>query len=356
MLTALLPTRNRPEHCVRQLNFLRGSGFAYRVIVLDASDAAGAADIRAACEGFAEYRHFDPARFRMADKLAAAVVDVATPFVILIPDDDVTLLDAVEAELAFLQAHPDYIAAHGYFLSFAVHEADIDIFDVIGFTPSITNDNPLWRHYDLFRRYQSFYWGVFRTGAFAASVTAACAMKVVLFRELTVMSTAILQGKVARLPQVHALRGITPSHVGRDQSDPLYWTLHDAESFFQNYRIYRDGVASFARRQGVQPPDGVKLEQLLDMSHAAFLGRAVDTGMINYRVQQLLGEPLPPVAAPDAWPGWREPAEGDVVHLGEAGSRRFVWRRCVAEAEPREEIVIDAGEMARVERQLEAYR
>src|SRR5205085_242024 len=160
MLTALLPTRNRHAQCGQQLRFLSANKFPYRIVVLDASNDQWAADVRAACTDIAEYRHFDP-QFRMADKLAAAAVDVDTPFVILIPDDDIILPHAIEAEIAFLKDNPDFVAAHGYFLAFRMHDDDIDIYDVLGFTPSIVDDSPLVRHYNLFRRYQSFYWGVF---------------------------------------------------------------------------------------------------------------------------------------------------------------------------------------------------
>lgn len=355
MLTALLPTRNRPVECARQLNFLRRNGVRERVIVLDASGDAAAQTVRAACDGFAEYRRFDPS-FRMADKLAAAAADVQTPYVHLVPDDDLILPHGVDAAVAFLDANPDFIVAHGYFLSFARHEDDIDIYKVIGFTPSISDDNPLRRHYDLFRRYQSFYLGIFRTPIFAAAVSAACAMPVVLFRELTVMSTSILQGKVARLPLVYALRGTARSHAALHQSHPLFWTLHDAHGFFANYVAFRDSIAKFIRGRCIAEPTGGSLEQFLDLSHATWLGREVDGGMLNHAAQLLLGAALPPLRPDPDWPGWREPSDGDLISSSAAGARRYIWRKAVVQAEPRDEITIERNEMVRVEQGLDAYR
>ena len=291
----------------------------------------------------------------MAVKLAAAVKDVATPFVYLVPDDDLVLPHAVNEAAAFLTTNPDYIAAHGYFIAFAMHEDDIDIHRVIGFTPSIADDDPLRRHYDLFRRYQSFYWGVFRTAVFASAVTAACAMDVVLFRELTVMSTAILQGKVARLPLIYALRGMTASHAAPYQSNPLFWLLHDARSFFENYTMFRDAIAGFIRSRGLAPPGG-SIEQFLDMSHATWLGREIDVGRINHTARMLLGDALAPIVDDPAWEGWQEPAEGDVVGSSAGGGRRYIWRKAVVEAEPRDEITITRDEIARTEQELDAYR
>jgi len=355
MLTALVPTRNRPDECARQLRFLQGNKFAHRIIVLDASEPENSAAVRRACSGIAEFRHFGP-EYRMADKLAAAVADVTTPYVVLIPDDDIVLPQAIADAIAFLESHPDFAVAHGYFVAFHAHDDDIDMHRMIGFTPSIVDEQALYRLYNLFRRYQSFYWGVFRTGIFRAAVTAACVMQVVAFRELTVMSTAILQGKVARLRSVYALRGPVKSHAAIHQSHPLFFFLRDAQKFFDNYVLFRDGIAAFIRRGGIATPPGVPLEQLLDLVYAAFLGREVDTGVINHAVQLLLGEPLPPIQSDPPAPDRREPAEGDVVHRSPTDNRRYIWRRPVLAAEPRDEIAVSGEDMARVERQLEHYR
>jgi glycosyltransferase domain-containing protein len=354
MLTALVPTRNRPDECARQLRFLHGNAFAHRIVVLDASEPENSEAVRRAASGIAEFRHFGP-EYRMADKLAAAIADVATPYVVLIPDDDIVLPQAIADAIAFLEEHTDIVAAHGYFVAFHPHVGAIDMHRMIGFTPSIVDEQPLRRLFNLLRRYQSFYWGVFRTGIFRTAVTAACAMQVVTFRELTALSTAILQGKVARLRCVYALRGPVKSHAAVHQSHPFFFFLRDAREFFGNYVSFRDGIAAFIRRNGIAIPPGVPLEQLLDLAYAAYLGREVDTGTINHAVELLLGDALPPIQ-PEPASGWQELAEGDVVHHSPAGDRSYIWRRKVLDAEPRDEITITGEDMVRVERQLEHYR
>jgi hypothetical protein len=181
-------------------------------------------------------------------------------------------------------------------------------------------------------------------------------MQIVLFRELTVMSTSILQGKVARLPLVYALRGTAKSHAASHQSNPLFFALRDAGEFFRHYTMFRDGIAGFIRRTKIDAPDGASLEQLLDMVFATYLGREVDVGMFNYAAQTLLGENLPPIQPAAATLGWQEPAEGDIVHTAPSRTWRYIWRKRLIEAEPREEIAISPLEMERVERQLEVYK
>ena len=69
MLTALVPTRNRPDEVARQLRFLRGNEFAHRIIVFDGSEPENSEAIRRASLGIAEFRHFGPP-YRMADKFS----------------------------------------------------------------------------------------------------------------------------------------------------------------------------------------------------------------------------------------------------------------------------------------------
>ena len=261
---------------------------------------------------------------------------MTTPYVVLIPDDDIVLPQAIAEANVFLEGHPDFVVAHGYFVAFCPQADTIDMHQMIGFTPSIIDEQPLPRLYELLRRYQSFYWGVLRTGIFRSAVTAARAMQVVVFRELTALSTTILQGKVARLRSVYALRGPVKSHAAIHQSHPFFFFLRDAPEFFGNYVLFRDGIAAFIRRTGIAIPQGAPLEQLLDLVYAAYLGREVNTGVINHAVQLLLGDTLPPIQ-PEPAPGWQEPAEGDVIHRSPANNRRYIWRRQVLDAEPRDE-------------------
>ena len=187
------------------------------------------------------------------------------------------------------------------------------------------------------------------------------------------MSVSVLQGKVARLPMIYAMRGMDESLVSYSESDPFRWFLKDAESFFRHYAEYRSVLIAFIRdhpprlgtllhqlgydtsKPRVPVPPGTSLEQLLDLIHATFLGRTLDLGVVNHETQMRLGDPKEPIVFAPQWPGWAEPEKGDVVHKGNQGGRRYVWRRAVLDAEPADEIEISAEEMACVERQLDAY-
>ena len=82
LLTAILPTRNRPDSLPGQLRLLRGA--PYRLIIADSSDAEGAARIRAMAPASTKYRSLAP-DLTLYDKLTAVLEEVPTPFVVLIP-------------------------------------------------------------------------------------------------------------------------------------------------------------------------------------------------------------------------------------------------------------------------------
>jgi glycosyltransferase domain-containing protein len=351
-LTIVLPTLDRSELLAAQLQFFKKCGVNHSIVVVDSSDAAQANDAYAACAGIAEYRGIDP-RLGLVDKLLVTLNTVQTPYVALVTDDDINFPHAIDAALAHLEANPDYVAAHGYVLTFASRDNDIELSSVLWAAPSITEDQPLRRLYHLVRRYQPFIWAVFRKQALSVALSAARTMSGILFREITVMNTAVLQGKVARLPVIHSLRGHEQSLTPIDRTHPLFYFLQDPKSFFSHFEIYRDSLAKFIRDRELSVVTQGELVRLLDIIHATWLGRELDLGMCNHVARQLLGDDLPPISTATNRPTWQPPGSEDRVRQSEI--RRYVWRKAVLEAEPRDEINITVAEMDRVEQELDAY-
>jgi glycosyltransferase domain-containing protein len=354
VLTVLVPTRNRPVQCAALLRFYSDNGLIHPILVADSSDSESAEKVCLAASGVAEYRHFSQT-LRLVDKLLKIIPEIGTPFIAVTPDDDITLPHAIEASLSHLKDNRDFIAAHGYLLNFAIYKNNFDVHGVSGFTPTIGEADPLRRHYHLMRRYQPFYWGVFRTEILAAALAAAQAMQGIMFRELTVMNIAILHGKVARLPVIYGMRGTSQSHTSISESHPLHWFLRDAQSFVEGYRTYRDNLARKIRDMSVGEPREASIEQLLDIVHGIFLQQNLAHGIMNHEVRRLLGDPLPAVPTPAVWSGWHEPEWRDLTHRSKISDRRYVWRSRVLKAEPRDEIVIHQKEISKVEQQLDFY-
>ena len=353
LLTAVIPTRNRPHNLSGQLRLFEASGVTRAIVVADSSDSELAPDVRAAVGTRADWQAY-PATGGVFDKLAQVIDTITTPFVALASDRKITFPHALDAALAYLMEHDDYVAAQGYVVGFSRRNNDLDINRVIYFTPTLAAGDPLQRHYDLMRRYQSWQFSVFRVEPLAAAVGLAKSVAGKVFQEVVFMNALALQGKMARLPQVISLQTTETSFYPPRRNDPFYWFLDDPRSFFRHYVAYRRRLARFITERNLGTPRGADLEQLLDTIHAVWLHYNFDGGVLNYAAQLRLGHPLPPLPDPRQSIPWRAIASDDVVHAAR-GARRYIWRREVVHAEPRGEIDISSGEIRRVERQLDVY-
>ena len=356
MLTIIIPTRNRPNHCAAIIRFLTNQGTPHRIVVADSSDPAEAELLRTACPRETVIHSF-PTEIGPADKYMAAIDLVDTPFAVLVPDDDITFPHALDRCLAYLIAHPDSMAAHGYILDFGIQDHTFDLVRVRWFTPTIGEDDPLQRLYHLTQRYQPFFWAVFRTDAFRTALRHARIPEIILFQEMTFMATSVLLGKVARLPCVYSLRGMEESLSLPSQTHPFFALLDDSEAFFEHYAVYRNALAAFIESE-IRPTscEPSQLKHALNLMHAVAFAPAFDRGMTNYTLQRLLGEPHPPVTLARQWTGVLPIEKEDFVGQSDHTGRRYVWRRSVLKAEPLDEITITSDERDTVNKSLDHYK
>jgi glycosyltransferase domain-containing protein len=376
-LTVVIPAHNRVRECLALLRYLQACGFAHPVVVADSTQADRSSALRSATANLARYRYFG-AQIGQYEKLARIAQSVTTPYIVVLPDDDIAFPHAIESALKFLRQNQDYVAAHGYSLRFGFERGDFDIYQVEHFIPTISDHEPMQRYFHLMRRYQPHLWAVFRTEVYAKAMEAAMSMKGTVFQEFMFQIVSVISGKVARLPTVYAMRGMVPSQADYSEADPFQWLIKDADCFFQCYAIFRRGLMNFFRtgkakrslwtsmrgRDDALITNGmhsalnsskIPFQQLINLINASYLGRVIDTGTINYAVQYAFGDVAQPVKFPGPWRGWLEPQTGDVIRVSQRPDRRYIWRREVVEAEPRDEISITPGEMTKVEAQLEFY-
>lgn len=377
LLTAVIPAHNRVRECLALLRYLRLCDFPHPVVVADSSRSDGSSALQSAIGDLARYQYFG-SRIGQYAKLAQIAQNVDTPYIVLMPDDDIAFPHAIEAALTFLRHHEDCVAAHGYSLRFGLERGDFDIYQVEHFIPTIDDEWPMQRYFHLMRRYQPHLWAVFRTEVYAKAMAAAATMQNTVFQEFMFQIVSIVMGNVARLPMVYAMRGMEPAQIDYSDADPFQWLVKDADSFFRRYVEFRNGVINFLRhgttkpslwakiwhrdnavtRHGIQSlvnTPRISFRQLVDMINAACLGRLVHPGTINYAAEYGLGKAADPVRFPGPWRGWTEAQADDLIRPSPRGDRRYIWRRAVLEAEPRYEISITADEMTKVEAQLDHY-
>jgi glycosyltransferase domain-containing protein len=362
-LTIILPTFNRPALCRAQVQFLRRTKFRHRVIVADSSEQPDSELLRA-CRGLIEHRRFDVAT-SPSENVAAVARSVTTPYVAVVTDDNISFPHAIDACLAFLQENPDHVVAQGYVLSASLERETFDIQSVLWFTGDVSESTPLGRLYELMRRYQPFFGAVLRTDAYLQAFDAASRAEGTFFKELAFTATVAALGKLKRLPVVYTLRAEEDSLTEASNRHPFYWFLSNSKSFFECYIGYRNRLATLVDelQKGEEPGKADRLggatsdnlTHLLDIIHATYFGREIDTGIINHTARVLLGDPLKPIKPPRL-KGHGEPIDqADLVHPAGREGRRYVWRKEVLNAEPRSEIIISGEEIAHVEAALDLY-
>ena len=355
LLTIVIPTRNRPSHCAAMVRFLRKRAVSHRIVVVDSSDAIEAQTLRAVC-GDIEIRSFPPDT-GPTDKFIAALEAISSPYAVMIPDDDITLPHAIDACLAHLVANPDAVAAQGYTIDLETYGDVFEFSRVRWFTPSVDQDDPLWRLYHLVRRYQPFFWAVFRTGVLLAALRRARTAGIIFFQEMTFMATAVILGKFARLPCIYMLRGIEESLTPLAHTHPFFALLADSDGFFGHYRAYRDNLAVFIEATIDAPTRApTELRHMLNLIHAIYFRPALEGGPMEYAVQRLLDPTMAPIVEPPLIRQFRKIGWRDATTTSMWSDRRYLWRREVLNATPRDEITIDAEERARVVRALEDYQ
>lgn len=365
-LTIVLPTLDRPALCRAQIQFLRRAKCRHRVVVADLSEQSDPELLRV-CRGLVEYRRCE-GEAPASEKIAAVVRSVTTPYVAVITDDDISFPHAIDACLAFLQENPDHVVAHGYVLCAGLDRETFDIQSVLWFTEGVSESTPLRRVYELMRRYQPFYRAVLRTDVCLRALDAANRADGTFFRELAFSATVAALGKAKRLPMVHTLRTEEESLTEASNRHPFYWFLSSSKTFFECYIGYRNRLAAFLKelQESEDPgkgngatgkaatPDN-NLAHVLDVIHAAYFGREIDTGAINHTARVLLGDPIKPIKPPRLIGHAEAVGPADLVHPAGRQGRRYVWRKEVLNAEPRSEIMIGGEEIARVEAALDQY-
>jgi len=377
LLTAVIPAHNRVEECLTLLRYLRSCGFAHPIVVADSSRSDRARTLQNSIGDLARYQYFG-SRIGQYTKLSRLAQCVSSPYIVVLPDDDIAFPHAIEASLKYLQDHKDYVAAHGYSLRFGLERSDFDIYKVEHFIPTIGEEKPIQRYFHLMRRYQPHIWAVFRTSVYAKAMEEAAAMRGTVFQEYMFQIVSVLGGKVARLPTVYAMRGMAPSQADYSQADPFQWLIKDADSLFRHYATFRRGLINFFLHGTTKPnilakicryirqvrmkekhlageDRNIPLRQIVDLINASCLGREIHIGTINHAVQHALGDAIDAVKFPEPWQGWSEVGPRDLIRPSRRPDRQYVWRCAVLEAEPRDEIRITADEMMKVETQLEFY-
>jgi glycosyltransferase domain-containing protein len=283
-LTLILPSKGRPAMLKALLTYYNTTRLPYKILLLLSGD-----------EGLhhpSHYPNLDLTIMPFAEdtpfptKLIMGARQVRTPLVALITDDDITLADSLKKSAGFLASNPEYSAAQGYHVSFSQENENINLMSIAWFCPSAISDDPLRRLHEIIRRYQPICWAAFRTNTFAKIMDAVRPELPLVFQELLWSLTAVIDGKIKRLPQIYCLRRMDRGHL----SGHAFLAMFESPAaYFLHYETYRNMLVEQLIPHVSRSKNDIA--RMLDLSYVSYLSREVDSGSASFFAEQVLTNP-----------------------------------------------------------------
>ena len=227
--TLVIPTYNRPKQLQALLTYLAAQQPQCRILILDSSQPEQRHANRqiAGLTNFnLEYVEFS-SETHPFDKFREGLHKVTTEFCALCADDDLVMLDGVQRCLDALRSNPSASVAQGYSFSFLCqHNGDMDLGNILYFTPTIDNSTPLARLAKLFARYQAATYGNYRTPVLQRIFDTLKPMRSILARELLGTALAAIEGPMIRVSCFGHGRSMDASE-NYEHWHPLEWFAKD---------------------------------------------------------------------------------------------------------------------------------
>jgi glycosyltransferase domain-containing protein len=286
--TLVIPTFNRPALLHRLVRYYTAREPTMSILVLDSSrpDIAERNATALSAHG-AGVRHITvPVTTPMATKIAQGLALVETPHVSCCADDDVVFTSGLREAMEFLRGQPGYVSAHGLYLNFRVAGHDVHVTrEYAG--PGNEAGHPGARIFRLLQRYESLFYGVFRTAELRDIFSVVHTLPTLHYQELFQSVGALIKGKVHRFPRIYAARQSgEAAEPTRDRWQTYYWFADDPAEILEHYRAYREAVAAFYERHaGDGQLDGDAVVRVLDLAHAVYFAAQCPPEYFHSRLQ-----------------------------------------------------------------------
>jgi glycosyltransferase domain-containing protein len=285
--TLIVPTYNRARLLAALLSYLETEKADCRVLVLDSSNPDVLAVNRARVEASSLDIEFADFSDQVLDeKWRQGIHKVSTPYCALCADDDVVVLDGLRRCLDALRGNPAAVAVQGFSFTFLPRrDGDLELNNIVYFSPSIDEGSPLQRLARLFERYQAPSYGAFRTAALQRIFDALQPMTKILPRELLWSALTVIEGHLIRLPDFSYGRSMGPS-ASYDHWHPLEWFCKDPDSLFASYLRYRELMADAVTQR---PDNEQRLEDvhdILDLIHLRYLAKHAPDSVLEFVTEQ----------------------------------------------------------------------
>jgi glycosyltransferase involved in cell wall biosynthesis len=188
--------------------------------------------------------------------------------------------------------------AQGYSFSFLCQpNGDMDLGNILYFSPTIDDPSPLARVAKLFGRYQAATYGNYRTTVLQRILDTLKPMTSILGRELLGSALAAVEGQMIRVPCFSHGRSMDASER-YEHWHPLEWLAKDPEGLFAEYRVYRELMAQAVLERPDNTLDGAAVRRVLDVIHLRYLVKHAPDGALAFIAEQKMSG----VRFDDYWP------------------------------------------------------
>jgi glycosyltransferase domain-containing protein len=272
-ITLIVPTYNRPTHLTRLLNYYARKNVNLHFLILDSSQMEFRSSNKTTVSRLgAQARYMDfPSSISVAMKLYEGLKLVDTPYCAFCADDDLVFIEGLSQAASHLQNNPDYVSVDGIYLNFTQQQQIFDI-HVEYAAKGISAQDPGARILKGYQKYESLFYGVFRTSQAVNIFSGVSQVPTLHYQELFQTTSALLLGKTMRLPIFYAARqSCHPADPARDKWQTYYWFAENPQDFLQHYLEYREILWTFYQNH-VTEQNYAKDEfmKMLDMTHAVY--------------------------------------------------------------------------------------
>ena len=300
--TLLVPTFNRPVDLARLLRYLGRHSAAFPVLVLDSGDdesRAATTSLVAGSDLNVRVLAYE-SLITPFEKFLRGSEEVKTEFCALCADDDVVMLESLPPLVEFLQQHPDFSAAHGWYFTFDSGR-HLDVTALVYSGRSLDRPDPLRRLRDLFDRYEAVTYALYRTHVMRDVLRGVQPLATVLARELLAGALTVVAGKVGRLPLFYYGRSLRPSEPS-ERWHPLQFLISSPEELFGQYGEYRERLLEAFGRTGYRSCGATELRGVIDLIHLRYLSEYATPELLNYLIEERIAGTSRQDILQGAWP------------------------------------------------------
>lgn len=267
MVGIVIPTMNRSEFLIRQLAYYADLGCKHTIYIGDSSADRHVKRIQEAIrilESRVRIVYVQLSGASDYQAISELLQRVQEPYAALVGDDDFLIPASLEKCARFLDAHPDYEAAHGVAILFVTGSA-CEYGEFLGSKGypqrPVEHTSAHLRLVDLLHMYWPVSFSVQRVETYRVAADLVSRLPDKAFRELLTGCFSIIRGKAKELDCLYLVR---QAHDQRYLLPDMYdWVT--SPDWLPSYQIFRDCLAEELARQ-----DGICMDEAEEVVKQAF--------------------------------------------------------------------------------------